>query len=54
MRIQTGFEIIMWVEVSFHMIARMSRVMKYSKSSVCAFAMAKVRKAEMTRALISA
>ena len=43
----------MWVEMSFHVIARVSRVSNYSKSSFRAFAMAKARKAETTRALTS-
>ena len=34
MRIQTGFEIIVWVETSFHVIERVSRVRNYYKLQV--------------------
>ena len=53
MRIQTGFEIIVWVETSCHLTERVSRVRNYYKLSIRAFAMAGAWTAEMTRALIS-
>ena len=53
MRIQTGFEIIVWVETSCHMTERVSRVRNYYKLSIRAFAMAGGWTAEMTPALVS-
>ena len=51
MQIQTGFEIIVWVETSCHVIERVSRIRK--RSRICAFTMASGWTAEMTRALVS-
>ena len=53
MRIQTSFEIMVWVEMSCHMTEHVSHVRNYYKLSIRVFAMAGGWTAEMTHALVS-